>query len=93
MSEAGNIPTLTDLIESGDRIDISDLGLDEELGVKTDDPEIDDTIIDVTADDLELADSAPVDPALEQAILRILDKHMELAWEEIRLLLQQELKK
>ena len=93
MSEEGNIPTLTDLIESGDRIDISDLGLDEELGVKIDDPEIDDTIIDVTADDLESADSAPVDPALEQAILRILDKHMELAWEEIRLLLQQELKK
>jgi len=93
MSEEADIPTLTDLIESGDRIDIADLGLDEEFGFKTDNPETDDTVIDVTEADLEIADSAPLDPALEQAILRVLDKHMELAWQEIRLLLQRELKK
>ena len=93
MSEAGDIPTLTDLIESGDRIDIADLGLDEELGFNSDDPATDDTIIDVTGVDLEIADPAAVDPALEQAILRIFDKHMEQARQEIRLLLQRELKK
>lgn len=92
MSDEGNIPTLTDLIESGDQIDIADLGLDEELGVK-DDPQIDDTVIDLTEPDLDSADALAGNPALEQAIRRILDEHMELAWQEIRLLLQQKLDK
>ncbi len=30
-------------------------------------------------------------PALEQAVRRILDEHMELAWQEIRLVIQQHL--
>ena len=92
MSDEGNIPTLTDLIESGDQIDIADLGLDDELGVR-DDPQIDDTVIDITEPDLDGADALASHPALEQAIRRILDEHMELAWQEIRLLLHQQLKK
>ena len=32
-------------------------------------------------------------PALEQTVRRILDKHMELAWQEIKLAIQLELKK
>ena len=92
MSDEGNIPTLTDLIESGDQIDIADLGLDEELGV-IDDPRIDDTVIDITEPELEDADALGGNPALEQAIRRILDEHTELALQEIKLLLQQELNK
>ena len=33
----------------------------------------------------------PTNPALEQAVRRILDEHMELAWQEIRLAIQQHL--
>ena len=89
MSDEGNIPTLTDLIESGDRIDIADLGLDEELGVN-DNPQIDDTVIDITGPELDGADALTGNLALEQAIRRILDEHMELALQEIKLLLRQE---
>ena len=92
MSDEGNIPTLTDLIESGDRIDIADLGLDDEFGTK-DDPQIDDTVIDLTDPELDGADPFGINPELEQSIRRILDKHMELAWQEIRILLQRELDK
>ena len=35
------------------------------------------------------ADPLADNPALEQAIRRILDEHMELAWQEIRLVIQQ----
>ena len=92
MSDEGNIPTLTDLIESGDKIDISELGLDNELSIK-EDPQIDDTVIDASEPDLDATDLFEENPALEQSIRLILDEHMELAWQEIRRLLQQELKK
>ena len=92
MSDEGNIPTLTDLIESGDRIDISDLGLDDELKAGND-PRIDDTIIDISDAELEADDPFEDNPALEQSIRLILDKHMEQAWQEIRLLLGRELNK
>jgi hypothetical protein len=36
-------------------------------------------------------DSLADNPALEQAVRRILDEHMELAWQEIRLAIQQHL--
>ena len=35
------------------------------------------------------ADALADNPALEQAVRRILDEHMELAWQEIRLAIQQ----
>ena len=37
------------------------------------------------------ADALADNPALEQAVRRILDEHMELAWHEIRLAIQQHL--
>ena len=89
MSEPGDIPTLTDLIEKGIEIKMSDLGLDDELPIKADDDaEIDATGIDATEIDL---DRLELNPALEQSIRRILDEHMELALQEIKLLLQREL--
>ena len=36
-------------------------------------------------------DTLADNPALEQAVRRILDEHMELAWQEIRLAIQQHL--
>ena len=38
-------------------------------------------------------DLSDIDPALEQAIRRIFDEHMELAWQEMRLAIQQHLKR
>ena len=85
MSDEDDIPTLTDLIEeadSSDRIAISDLGLDDE-----------DTEIEISDSDLIVADPFRDNPALEQTVRRILDEHMELAWQEIKLAIQQELDK
>ena len=83
MNEEDDIPTLTDLIEEADGSDhiaISDLGLDDE--------------------DLEISDSSLIvtdpfrnNPALEQTVRRILDEHMELAWQEIKLAIREELDK
>jgi len=36
---------------------------------------------------------AEISPALEQTVRRILDEHMELAWQEIRLAIQQHLER
>ena len=73
MQKKPKIPVLTDLIEKGVEIKLSELGLDP-------DPEIDQT---------EVLTSLSADPALEQEIRRILDEHMELAWQEIRIAIQQ----
>ncbi len=81
MSDQSDIPLLTDLIEKGVEIKMSDLGLD------------DDQVIDVTAPGLGAIDPFRDNPALEYAIRNILDEHMELAWQEIRLAIQQHLDK
>ena len=88
MSDQSKIPVLTDLIESGMEITMSDLGLDDSVDI-----EIDATEIDMGIPVLEAADPFKNNPALEQAIRRILDEHMELAWQEIRLAIQQHLDK
>ncbi|MCP4408602.1 MAG: hypothetical protein GY807_12725 [Gammaproteobacteria bacterium] len=93
MSDKSDIPTLTDLIDDGVEIKISDLGLDEELDIRADDPNIDDTGIDLTEPDLGAIDPFTDNPALEQTIRRILDEHMELAWQEIKLAIQRDLNK
>ena len=99
MSDQNNIPILTDLIESGEEINITDLGLDEELGLTADDP----AVVDAGANDTDktedtnetdadlvvvVVDPFQNNPALEQNIRRILDEHMELAWQEIKLAIQ-----
>ncbi len=91
MSDKDDIPTLTDLIESGaadDEIRISDLGLDDaEIGFDDSDLEIE------AFPAARPGDPFSNNPALEQAARRILDKHMELAWQEIKILIQLELNK
>jgi hypothetical protein len=91
MSEQGNIPTLTDLIEKGIEITMSDLGLDDDLEIVMDDSA--DSEIDITEPDLSASDPFEDNPVLEQTIRRIIDEHMELAWQEIKLVIRQQLKK
>ena len=93
MQKDTEIPVLTDLIEKGIEISMSDLGLGEDPHIDIDDP-----IIDATEIDINLPGAGPVDPftdnpALEQTVRRILDEHMELAWQEIRLAIQQAMEK
>ncbi len=73
MTDDTNIPVLTDLIEKGVEIELSELGLNQ-------DPPIGKDAVDIVLDD---------NPALEQEIRRILDEHMELAWQEIRVAIQE----
>ncbi len=73
MTDNTNIPVLTDLIEKGVEIELSELGLDQ-------DPPMAKDAVDIVPDD---------NPALEQEIRRILDEHMELAWQEIRVAIQE----
>jgi hypothetical protein len=105
MSETKDIPVLTDLIESGPDITLSDLGLDDDPAfsmkakTRTGDIAIDfdnaAPIAGVTFDtphiDLDTVGHGPTDisPALEQTVRRIFDEHMELAWQEIRIAIQQ----
>lgn len=80
MKEEADIPTLTDLIDEADGSDhiaISDLGLEDED-------------IEISSSDLIVADPFLDNPALEQTVRRILDEHMELAWQEIKLAIQRE---
>ena len=93
MSDQSDIPTLTDLIEKGIEIKISDLGLDESMDNKASEPFNVDSEIEVAASEAEALDPFADNPALEQTIRRILDEHTELAWQEIRLAIQRHLNK
>ncbi len=73
MQDDADIPVLTDLIDTGAEIELSELGLDE-------DPPIDIG---------RVSDLAYHPAELEQEIGRILDKHKELAWQEIKIAIQQ----
>ncbi len=102
MNQKDEIPVLTDLIESGQKITMSDLGLDDtevETGTLTPTGDLE---IELGDPALEIRDPAiahaPVErdyladnPALEREVRRILDEHMELAWQEIRLAIQRHL--
>jgi hypothetical protein len=82
MISDNDIPVLTDLIESGPEITLSDLGLENELAGEAE----------PVFSELQTGDMAiDIDPALEQSLRRILDEHTELAWQEIRLAIQQHL--
>ena len=94
MSDDSDIPTLTDLIDNGasadddsEEIRLSDLGLD------ADDPIVRDVEIDIDDPDLDPVDHLAVSPELEQTVRRILDEHMERAWQEIRAAIRRELNK
>ena len=91
MSDQSNIPVLTDLIEKGSEITLSDLGLSDEQEIKGDDAFFNNPVIDVTAPGFGTIDPFRDNPALEYAIQSILDEHMERAWKEIKLAIQREL--
>ncbi len=103
MSDRSDIPVLTDLIEKRVEISMSDLGLDdppisENIATPTDDMEIEPADPALVMRDAQPKDYAPVEreyladnPALESEVRRILDEHMELAWQEIRLAIQRHL--
>jgi hypothetical protein len=93
MSDQSDIPILTDLIEKGIEIKISDLGLDESMDNKASEPFNGDSEIEFAASEAEAFDPFADNPALEQTIRRILDEHTELAWQEIRLAIQRHLDK
>ena len=91
MSDTDDIPILTDLIEPGPEITLSDLGLE-------DDPAMSPAAASADEFSFSAEEAAPIagvpgeiSPALEQAVRRILDEHMELAWQEIRLAIKQHL--
>ncbi len=73
MQDDANIPVLTDLIDAGVEIELSELGLD-------DDPSIDLG---------RVSDLVHGSTELEQEIDRILDKHIERARQEIKIALKQ----
>jgi hypothetical protein len=117
MSEKNDIPVLTDLIEPGPEITLSDLGLDDDpaIGVNakartgdiafdlddvapiagaafaTPPVELDPVAVEGGPTERGPTECGPseISPALEQTVRRILDEHMELAWQEIRLAIQQ----
>ena len=93
MTNQTDIPILTDLIEKGIEIKLSDLGLDDELdsGVAT--PYKDNDAIDIETPAAESGDPLKDNPELEQIVRRIFDEHTERAWQEIRLAIQQHLDK
>ncbi|MCP4983132.1 MAG: hypothetical protein GY935_21865 [Gammaproteobacteria bacterium] len=93
MSDRENIPVLTDLIESGIEIKMSDLGLDDNLEIENEETYSDATEIEISALKPEPSDPFEDNPALEQTVRHILDEHMELAWQEIRLAIQRHLNK
>ena len=92
MSDRSDIPVLTDLIEKGVEISMSDLGLNDDLQIETDDAYIDATVIDKTRPDSEF-DPFENNPELEYAIQTILEEHLELAWQEIKLAIQRDFSK
>ncbi|MCZ6579974.1 MAG: hypothetical protein O6927_11615 [Gammaproteobacteria bacterium] len=72
MQDDTEIPVLIDLIEKGIEIKLSELGLNHGPLLDQRDP------LDTQLDN----------PALEQEIRRILDEHLELAWQEIKIAIQ-----
>lgn len=94
MMSDDDIPLLTDLIEEKVDITTPQLGLDVDQDMYIDE---DDDLLPILQLETEEATSPepqpapgplPINPALEQTIRRILDEHMELAWQEIRLAIQ-----
>ena len=87
-----DIPVLTDLIEENIEVTQPRLGfdVDQDLLIDADDdPFIHfDPVHEKPPLQQEPARLVGSDPELEQTIKRILDEHMELAWQEIRLAIQ-----
>ncbi|MDH3857600.1 MAG: hypothetical protein OEV07_06370, partial [Gammaproteobacteria bacterium] len=85
MSDQTDIPILTDLIEKGIEIKLSDLGLDDELDTGVAAPFNENVEIELAAPETESVDPFQDNPELEQIVRRIFDEHVERAWQEIKL--------
>jgi hypothetical protein len=72
MADDTNIPVLTELIEKGIEIKLSELGLSHSP----------------LLDKQKVLEPLQHSLALEQEIRRILDEHLELAWQEIKIVIQ-----
>ena len=72
MQDDTEIPVLIDLIEKGIEIKLSELGLNYSPSPEQQEP----------------LDTQLNNPGLEQEIRRILDEHLELAWQEIKVAIQ-----
>jgi len=93
VSDQSDIPLLTDLIESGIEIKISDLGLDDSSLIEPVAQFDDATEIDIIASDFGAVDQLEGNPELEKIIRQILDEHIELAWQDIKLAIKHHLRK
>jgi hypothetical protein len=93
VSDQKDIPVLTDVIDKGGEIKMSDLGLDDDLEIEVDQAYGGYSSVDAGADEQKASDIFNNNPALEYAVQSILDQHMELAWQEIKKLIQSELDK
>ena len=89
MQDDSNIPILTDLIEVKTEITQPEIELDDDRDMVIDDD--DEPVFSFDPEQPESAMNSKAaseigrNPELEQTIRRILDEHMELAWQEIRL--------
>lgn len=86
-----HIPVLTDLIEKQVEVKLPRPGLDTSQDLTLDVDERNEPSIDVPLELNNANSPDPVsdNPALEQAIRSILDDHIELAWQEIKQVIQQ----
>ncbi len=73
MADDTDIPVLTELIEKGIEIKLSELGLSHSP----------------LLDKQKVLEPLQHGLALEQEIRRILDEHLELAWQEIKIAIQE----
>jgi hypothetical protein len=92
MLKNDTIPVLTDLIEKGNKIELSDSILDIDQDPILNAEDLKDLPIDAREfgfDEQPSPDPLNQNRALEQKIRGILDEHMELAWQEIELAIQQ----
>ena len=93
MNDQEDIPVLTDSIGKDAEIKLSDLGLDDDLEIDVDEAYSEYASVGTGTDEQKASDVFKNNPALEYAVQSILDQHMELAWREIKKLIQGELEK
>jgi hypothetical protein len=90
MLKNDTIPVLTDLIEKGSEIELSDLGLGANQDPILNAEDREELPINARKfEDPPSPETSSQNRTLEQTIRRILDEHMELAWQEIELVIQQ----
>ena len=89
MQQDDNIPLLTDLIEERIDVTVPELGLDAGHNLVIDEEDEPEFFFDADDDRPAMSSRAATRTdkhvELERTVRRILDEHLELAWQEIRL--------